>query len=163
MTIFSKRTLALAGLGAVAQIVVGKDDGHHGPAGDVLVELAIDRRTEPRRHAVSHDLDDGAGRGARFSHLVEELGPDFDRLGIGTEERVTLDLVPLPIGAVDLVRSDLDQRAAHAYAGNDLAGDSAGRHAVCRLTRRRAARASPVAHAVFHEISVVGVAGTELV
>ena len=34
----------------------------HQRRGDVLVELAVERRAEPRRHALGHDLDDGAGR-----------------------------------------------------------------------------------------------------
>src|SRR6185503_15945329 len=135
----------------------------HETAGDVLVELAVDRRAEPSRHAFGHDLDDGADGGAFFPHLVEEIGPLLHRLGVGAEERVALDLGPIPGAAVNGVRPDLHKRAAHAHAGYHFAGDGARRHTACGLPRARTARAAPVAHAVFDEISVVGVAWAELV
>ena len=64
--------------------------------GDVLVELAVDRRAEARRHALGHDLDHGADRGALLAHLVEKVGPARGRLGIGAEERVAVRPRPNP-------------------------------------------------------------------
>ena len=49
---------ALADLDALDRI-----DRHH-RRGDVLVELAVDRRAEPGRNALGDDLDDRADRGA---------------------------------------------------------------------------------------------------
>ena len=74
-----------------------------------------------------------------------------------------LDLVPAPIGAVDSVRPDLDQRAAHAHVRHDLARDGAGGNAHRGLARAGPARTPPIAHAIFGEIGVVGVTGAELV
>ena len=49
-------------------------DAHH-RRGEVLVELAVDRRAEARRHALGHDLDHRAGRGAGLAHAVEVSRP----------------------------------------------------------------------------------------
>ncbi len=54
------------------------------------------------------------------------------------------------------------QRAAHDHAGHDLARQRAGGDARRRLARRGAAAAAIVAHAVFHVIGVVGMAGPVL-
>src|SRR3977135_1253280 len=49
-------------------------DRHHG-AGEVAVELVVDRLAEPGRDAARHHLDDRAGRGALLVHGVEIVGP----------------------------------------------------------------------------------------
>ena len=61
-------------------------------------------------------------------------------------------------------RAELDHGAAHLDAvAQDLAGDGAGGDAHRGLARRLAAAAAIVAHAVFLEVGVVGVARAELV
>ena len=63
-------------------------DAHHRRR-EVLVELAVDRRAEARRHARrATDLDHGADRGARLAHAVEIVRPLGHRAGIRAEERV---------------------------------------------------------------------------
>ncbi len=69
--------------------------------------------------------------------------------GSGAEERIGVDRVPVPAGAVDLVRADLDQGAANDDAGaQHLARDGAGSDAHRRLARGRAAAAAIIADAV---------------
>ena len=130
---------------------------------EIAVELAIDRCAEAGRHAVGHDLDDGADRGAGLAHAVEILGEERHPLGVRTEERIPVDLVPIPAAAVDRMRPHLHERRAHAEAGHDLARDRAGRHARRGLTRRLASAAAVVAQAVFDIVSVVGMARPILV
>ncbi len=93
-----------------------------------------------------------------LAHAVEKIGEARGRLGIGTEERIALHLGPIPGGAIDRLRSHLDQRGAHIEAGHDLAGDGAGRHPHRGLARRGAAAAAVVVEAVFGVIGVAGVA-----
>ena len=73
-------------------------------------------------------------------------------------EQVALDLVPIPIGAVDFVGADLHQRTPDRHLRNDLARQRAARHARGGFPRRGAAAAAIIAQAVFHIIDVVGVA-----
>ena len=61
---------------------------------------ACRRRGAPaRRDAAGHDLDDGAGGGAGLAHLVEMAAPPLDNGGIRREERIAVDLLPVPIVA----------------------------------------------------------------
>ena len=135
----------------------------HQRARQLAVELAVDRRAPAGRNALGDDLDHRADRGAGFSHLVEMVGEARRRLGVGTEERIAGDLVPVPARAVDLQLAHLDQRAANPHPGHDLARDRAGGDARRRLARRGAPAAAIVANAVFGVVDVVGVAGTVLV
>ena len=57
----------------------------HQRRGDLGIELAIDRRTQTRRHALGHDLDDGSDRGAGFADAVEIIGVECGGLRIGAE------------------------------------------------------------------------------
>src|SRR5262249_28296946 len=132
-------------------------------AGQIAVELAVDGRAEPRRHALGDDLDDGADRRAGLAHAVEIVGVEFRLLGVRTEERILVDRVPVPAGAVDGMRPHLHEGAAYAQARHDLARNRAGRHAHRGLARRLTAAAAIVAQAVFRIIGVVGVAGPVLV
>src|SRR6185437_7902233 len=98
----------------------------------------------------------------------EQIAPRLGHLGIGREEGIAVDLLPIPAAAIDRLRSDLDEGAANlgGLAGHmldDLAGDGAGRHAACRLPRRGAAAAAIVPQPVFGPIGVVGMARPELV
>ena len=95
--------------------------------------------------------------------VVEIVGEALGRGGVGREERIAADLVPVPARPVDLQLAHLHQRAANADAGRHLAGDRAGGDARRRLARRGAPAAAIVADAVFCVIDVVGVAGTVLV
>ncbi len=123
-------------------------DAHHG-AGEVLVELAVDRRAPAGGHALGHHLDHGADRGAGLAHLVEVGRPGVDDAGVGREEGVVVDLAPAPARAVDPVLADLHQRAADRDAGDHLARDRAGGHPHRRLARGGAPAAAVVADAVF--------------
>src|SRR5262245_33520204 len=61
------------------------------------------------------------------------------------------------------MRPDLDERAAYGHARHDFPGYGAGSDPVRRLARGCAPRAAPIAQSVFHQVGVIGVAGTELV
>ena len=82
--------------------------------GDVGVELAVDRLAPARRHAVGDHVDARADRVAGLAqrvHVGLELG---DLRGIGPEERIAFDRVPVERARHDL--ADLRQVAAHAHA-----------------------------------------------
>ena len=135
----------------------------HEPGTDVLVELCVKRGPEADRHAIRYDLDHGSSRGAGFPDLVEKRRPCLGSFRIRTEEGVFVHRVPIPVGAVDFVRTDLHQRAAHAHAWHDLACHGPARDPRGRLAGRGPARAAPIAHAVFLQIGVVRMTGAELV
>src|SRR5690606_37039873 len=79
-------------------------------------------------------------------------------------ERVVLDLVPVPAGAVDAVGADLDQSTSDCDAvAQDLARDRAGGDAHRGLARARPAAAPVIADAVLGMVGEVGVARPELV
>ena len=71
--------------------------------------------------------------------------------------------MPIPVGAVDPVRSHLDERAAHQDLRDDLPRDRACRYPGSRLTRRGPAAAAIVAYAILGEIGIIGMPGTEFV
>src|SRR5262249_47492711 len=135
----------------------------HQRGGQVAVELAVDRGAEPGRHAFGDHLDDGAYRRALLAHAIEVVLELLGLAGVGAEERVALDLVPVPARAIDCLGAHLDERAAHRHAGHDLARDRAGCDPHGGLACRLAAAAAVVAQAVLHVIGVVGVAGPVLV
>ena len=56
-------------------------DAHHG-TGEVLVELAVDRRAPSGRRALGHDLDHRAHGGAGLAHLVQVARPRLDDTGV---------------------------------------------------------------------------------
>ena len=87
-------------------------DRHH-RRGEVGAELAVDRRAPAGRHAFGHHLDHRADRVAVLADAVEIVGSHSrGRLGVGAEERVLVDLVPVEIGVVDLVRPHLHEAGA---------------------------------------------------
>src|ERR1043166_4131937 len=131
-------------------------DAHDG-AGELTVELAVDRRTQPRRHAFGHHLDDGADRGALLAHAVEIVGEARRSLGIGAEERIALDLGPIPGRAVDFLVAYLNERAAHGKPRHDLARNRAARDPHRGFARRGAPAAAIVLQAVFDVVGVAGV------
>ena len=135
----------------------------HQRAGEIAVELGIDRRAETRRHAFGHHLDHRAAGRARLAHAVEIFLEEFRLLGVGAEERIVADLVPVPARAIDLVRAHLHQRAAHGEARHDLARDGAGSDPRRGLARGGAAAAAIIVDAVFDVVGVAGVAGPVLV
>ncbi len=49
-------------------------DAHHG-AGEILIELAVERRAEAGGHAFGHDLHDGADRRASLADGIEIVRP----------------------------------------------------------------------------------------
>ena len=101
-------------------------DRHHG-AGEILIELGVERRSPAGRDAFGNDLDHGADRRPGLTHLVEVTGPEFGGCRIRREERIVFDLVPIPVRSIDVMRADLDERAANCNPRNDLARHGAGR------------------------------------
>src|SRR5262249_3575228 len=126
-------------------------DAHHG-CGQILVELAIDRRSPAGWHAVRHDLDHRPHRSTALADVIELARPGLDDAGVGRKERVLLRLVPRPAAAIDAVLPDLDECAAHRDAGDDLAGDGTGSDPCRRLAGARASAAAVVADAVLGPI-----------
>ena len=133
----------------------------HQRRGEIGIELGVDRRAEPRRHAFGDDLDHRADRRAALADAVEIVLEERGLVLVRAEERIARDLVPVPFVAIDLVRAHLHQRAAHVHAGHDLAGDGAGRDPRRGLARRGAAAAAIIAQAVFGLIGEVGMARDE--
>src|SRR5713101_1256175 len=72
----------------------------HQRGGEIAVELAVDRRAEAGGNTLRDDLDDGADGGAALADVVEIRLEAPGLLGIGTEERVAVDLVPVPARTV---------------------------------------------------------------
>src|SRR4029453_4101826 len=97
----------------------------HQPRGDILVELAIDGRSEAGGPALPHDLDDGADGRASLPYLVEIVLPNMPMFRVGAEEWIFLNCLPVSVLAQSIV-TDLYQRAAHDHARHDFAGDCAG-------------------------------------
>src|SRR6185437_11720122 len=71
--------------------------------------------------------------------------------------------VPIPARTVDLVRTHLDQCAAHPKTGHNLACDRTGADPRRRLTRRSPSAAAVIVDAVLDVVGVAGVPGTILV
>src|SRR6202000_1989019 len=132
-------------------------------AGQIGIELGVDRRAEAGRYAFGDDLEHRADRGGALADAVEILLEKRGLVLVGTEERIFGGLVPVPFGAVDLVRAHLHQRAAYVHLRQNLAGHSAGGEPHRGLARRGAAAAAIVAQAVFGLIGEVGVARAKLV
>ena len=99
---------------AVADLDALDGVDRHQRRGDVLVELAVDRRAEPGRHALGDDLDHRADRGAAPCGCRRDTRPRRAAVSAsGAEERIAVDLVPVPARAVDRVR----RRSAPARRG----------------------------------------------
>src|SRR3954464_2603794 len=130
----------------------------HQRGGKVGIELAVDRSAEARGNVLGDYLDHRANGRTLFAHAVEELLEYRHAACVGTEERVPLDLSPIPAPAVHLVCADLDQRAVHDHAGHNLSGDCAGRDPRSGFTRRLPAAAAIVAQPVLGVVNIVGVA-----
>src|SRR5579885_3647341 len=105
-----------------------------------------------------------------------EAGADFDafdgidahqrrgevtvELAIGTEERILVDLVPVPPRAIDPMRAHLDQSATNFQIRNDFTRNGACGYTHCGLACRLPAAAAIIAQAIFNVVGEVGVAGT---
>src|SRR5262249_12300500 len=113
----------------------------------------------PGGHAFCHHLDHRADRRALPADAVEITLVEFRFLPVRAEERIAVDLFPVPARAVDRFRAHLDQRSAYRHAWHDLAPNRAGGNPQCGLARRLAAAAAIVAQAVFDVVGEVGVAG----
>ena len=135
-------------------------DGHQG-GGDIAVELAIDRRAEPRRHALGHDFQHRADGRAILADAIEILAKELGGLGIRAEEGVAIHLLPIPVPAVDPMRAHLHQRATHAAARHNLARNRPGGDPHRGFARRGAPAAARIADAVFRVIGEIGVARAE--
>src|SRR5205085_754563 len=117
-------------------------------------ELGIHRRAEARGNALSQNLDHRSARRAGLAHAIEVLLEEFGLLHIRTEKGISADLIPIPARPIDLVRTHLNQRAAHDKAGYDLARDRSGGHPRRRLARRRPPAAAIIVDAVFDVIRI---------
>ena len=104
-----------------------------------------------------------ADRRAALADAVEIALEERGLVLVRTEKRIARDLVPVPFGAIDLVRTHLHQRAAHFHTGQDLAGDRAGCDPRRGFARRRAAAATIIAQAIFGFIGEVGMSWAKLV
>src|SRR6516225_338179 len=132
-------------------------DAHQG-AGDVAIQLAVDRRAQSGRHAVCDDFNDRANRGSTLAQAIEIIAKHCRDFGIRTKERIAVDLVPIPARAINPMRSHLHERAANLQPGHDLARDRSGGDPHRGLARRLAATAAIVAQAVFYVIRIIGMA-----
>src|SRR5204862_2120110 len=83
--------------------------------------------------------------------------------GVGREERVVVDLAPVPARPVDAVPADLYESSTDRDGGDDFAGDGAGGNAHGRLACRGSPAAPIVADAVFLPVGEIRVPGPELV
>ena len=140
-------------------------DRHHRRR-EIGVELAVDRRTQPGRHAARRHLDHRTDAVTRLAQPVEVVRPPLGRLCIRAPERVAGDLLPVEARPVDGLRAHLHHVAGdlqpRCQFGQRRARQTARRHPRRGLARRGAATAAIVANAVFLEIGDVGVARSEL-
>src|SRR5687767_8157357 len=143
-------------------------DAHHG-RGEVGIELAVERRAEPDRHAGGRHLDHRADRGTGLARAVQQRFPLRHHFRVRAPEAVALGLGPVPAGARGADAADLDQGAADLHrlvhqVRQHLARDRARRDARGGLARGGTPAAAIVAVAVIlGPVGEVGVAGTELV
>src|SRR5262245_33126539 len=131
----------------------------HQRRGEIAVEFAVNGRAETNGYAFRDNLDDGTNRGTAFANIVEIAFEELRLFRIRTEERIALDLVPVPARGLDPVLAHLDQRATHAQARHHFARDRAGSDARGGLARGLTATAAIIADAVFGVVRVIGVAG----
>ena len=133
-------------------------DADHG-GGEIGIDLAVDRCTQPRRHAVRLHLDNSTEGGAGLAGRIECRLPVGHRLRIGAEEGVARGLLPVPALAVDADPADLNDRTPdrHPRAQN-LLRDCAGGHAHRRLPRAGPPAAPVIADAVLRVVGEIGVA-----
>ena len=113
----------------------------------------------PGGTCLGDDLDDGADGGASLADGIEIGFEKRRRLGIGTEEGIFADLVPIPVGAINGMRTHLHEGAAYQHGRDDFAGDGARRHAHGGFAGGGTAAAAMVANSIFRIIGEIGVAG----
>src|SRR5262245_54629510 len=135
----------------------------HQSRGEIAVELAVNRGAEANGYAFGNDLDDGPHGRAALADIVEIGFEEFCLLRIRTEERIALNLVPVPPRALDAVLAHLDQRAPHRKPRNDFARDRARGNPRGGLARGLTAAAAIIADAVFGVVGVIGVSRPVLV
>src|SRR6185437_991317 len=161
----------LAGKGCGGHAVADFDafdgvDAHQG-ASDLRIELGVDRSAETGGDAIGYDFDNRAAGRAFLAQFFEIIRPRSNGGGVGAEERVLRDFLPIPLRAGDLLRADLDQRAAHGHLLvekiENLARNRTRRNAACGFARALPPAAAIVAHAIFGEIGEIGVAGPKFV
>src|SRR2546423_8861362 len=112
------------------------------------MELGIVWRARARRYTVGDDFDYCADRRALFPDAVEIVFEERGLFLVRAEERVARDLVPVPVVAIDLMRTHLHQRAAHGHVWQNLAGNGAGRDPRRGLPRGGSSAAAVIAQAV---------------
>ena len=137
-------------------------DAHHG-SGEILVELAVDRRAPAGGHAFGHHLDHGARPRSRTCAARRDSSTTSRRCRHRARRTDCGRPRPSPSARGRPCAADLHQRAADGHAGDDLARDRAGGDAHGGLARRGAAAAAIVADAVFLPVGEIGMAGAELV
>ncbi len=101
---------------------------------------------------------DRADRRTGLADFVEIERESLGGLGIGREERIAVDFLPIPVRAVDLLGAHGDERAADAEIRDDLAGNGAGGDPRRGFARRGTPAAAIVADAVFHVIGEIRMA-----
>src|ERR1700722_18226798 len=135
----------------------------HQRARDLGVELAVDRRAPAGWRAFRDDLEHRADRRSGFANPIEIVGEALRGCRVRAKERIAMNFAPVPTRAIDLMRADLNERAANRHSGNDLARDRAGGDSHRGLSRRRPAAPAIVAQAIFGLVGEIGVARTALV
>ncbi len=101
---------------------------------------------------------DRADRRAAFAQPVEIIAQRRRELCIRTEERIVVDLGPIPARAIDAMRAHLHERRTDFQIGDDLARHGARRNPHRGLARGLPSAAAIVAQAVFDIVGEVGVA-----
>src|SRR5258708_26394656 len=137
-------------------------DRHHRP-GYIGVQAPIDRLAPADRHAPGDDVDARAAGISALAQLIHEVFQFFHDLAARREEGIRAHRLPRfkrNFYGTDLCKVSTDENAV--ALAEPLLRDRAGCHADHRLARRGAAAAARIAHAVFLPVSVVGVAGAEL-
>ena len=108
----------------------------HESAGDIGIELGINRRAQAGGHALGHHLDDGADGTAGFANGREHHLPPRAGHGIGAKEGIILQLRPGELPPVNRIGAHLRHEAANHHAlAQHFAGDGARGHAHRRLAR----------------------------
>ena len=149
--------VVLTGQGGGGEALADFDALHgvdrHQRAGQIGVELAVNRRAQTGRHPVRHQFDHRADGGSGLTDRGQHRFPFAGRHGIGAEERIVVHRVPVPARPVDFGGAHLHERAANAHrrAEHDPR-HAARRHPHRRFPRRGPAAAAVIAYPVFQVV-----------